>query len=250
MKSGILNIRKPADTTSFDCVRQIRRLLPHGTKIGHAGTLDPFATGVLLVCVGREATRLVPQLMQLPKTYVCSAQLGLQTDTGDYSGTPVAEPPIPENLSVEKLQAAASTLMPSYIQKPSVYSACKHNGKPLYSWARDGGLGMDELLEVVTHKAKEVSLHACCIDAWKAPVMTVTATVSQGTYIRVLVDDIAKQVGSGATAVTLARTAVGSFTEAEAHSLESIDSLAQVEAGIVTVNAVNEQLKKYSLFKK
>ncbi|MGD1997469.1 MAG: tRNA pseudouridine(55) synthase TruB [Candidatus Dependentiae bacterium] len=242
MNSGILLINKPQDITSFDCIRRLKRLLPRGTKIGHAGTLDPFATGLLLVCIGRDATRLVPQLMQLPKTYVTSAQLGLRTDSGDYSGTPVEELTVPNDLSVEKLQAAASNLMPSYEQKPSIFSACKHQGEPLYKWARSGVLPMDELLDIVTKKAKLVHLYTCRIDNWQSPVMTVTAMVSQGTYIRVLVDDIAQQVDSGACAVTLARTAVGPFALAQAQNLDSIDSFDTIINALLTADNVSTLL--------
>lgn len=244
MKSGILLINKPQDITSFDCVRQLKRLLPRGTKIGHAGTLDPFATGLLIICIGREATRLVPQLMQLPKTYVTTAQLGLRTDSGDYSGTPVEELAVPKELSMEKLQEAASHLMPSYQQKPSIFSACKHKGEPLYKWARSGVLPMEELLDIVIEKAKTVHLYTCRIDEWQAPAMTVTATVSQGTYIRVLVDDIAKEVGSGATAITLARTAIGPFTNAQAQNIDTFDTFDKIMSSLITADDVGATIKE------
>src|SRR5277367_6222931 len=123
--NGFLLINKPVGITSFDCIRKIRQFLPYKTKIGHAGTLDDFAQGLLIICIGKEATRLVETLMQVDKEYVVRAKLGELTDSLDLTGEIVQETSVPFFL-VDDLKNALEKLGSSYEQVPPIYSALKH----------------------------------------------------------------------------------------------------------------------------
>jgi tRNA pseudouridine55 synthase len=198
---GILNINKPTGLTSHDVVNRVRRLAGL-RRVGHAGTLDPLATGVLLVCLGR-ATRLVEYLVGQPKTYETAVRLGQSTDTYDAEGQVVAERPYSHLTQASLTQALAQFRGPIQ-QTPPLYSAIKKEGQPLYKLARQG--------VAVEVAAREVTIDELEVTAVNLPFLTLHVTCSSGTYIRSLVHDLGEALGCGGHVVALRRTAVGDFT--------------------------------------
>lgn len=215
--NGILNINKPAGWTSHDVVAWVRRVL-HEQRVGHAGTLDPLATGVLLVCVG-QATRIVEYLMAGRKVYRAEALLGIITDTYDTDGEIVATSPVPE-LTQAEIKGALAPFIGDTLQTPPIYSALKQDGVPLHRRARRG--------EEVRPEPRPVRIHSIEIIAWQSPRLTLEVTCDPGTYIRSLVYDLGQALGCGATMSGLIRAASGQFTVADAIGL---DALAEAHRG-------------------
>jgi tRNA pseudouridine55 synthase len=209
---GVLVIDKPGGMTSHDVVNRIRRVTGV-RRVGHAGTLDPLATGVLLVCVGR-ATRLVEYLVGRPKTYVTTVRLGQTTNTYDADGEVVAERPfthITPDLINQSLAAFRGTIQ----QQPPLYSAIKKDGQPLYKLARRG--------EIVDVPPREVTIFELSLLAVNLPEIELHVTSSSGTYVRSLAHDLGEALGCGGHVVALRRTAVGNFTTHEAVPLATLN---------------------------
>jgi tRNA pseudouridine55 synthase len=242
IQPGFLLINKPIDITSFDCIRVLRRRLPGGTKIGHAGTLDDFASGLLIVCIGREATRLVGSLMGLTKEYVVTAKLGELTDSLDYNGKLVEQSAAPMP-SRQDLEQALRSLQPSYLQIPPVYSALKHEGQPLYHLARTGAMEHADLSKIVEQKGREVHIYEASLIDYQAPLFTIQVSVSKGTYVRSLANDMAQWLGLPATTYQLERTKIGSLHVSSAHGLEAFVTLADVEQRLIPVSELQERLQ-------
>lgn len=203
----ILVIDKPHGWTSFDVIRKLKPVLrnPNGSKvkkIGHAGTLDPFATGVLLVCTGR-STKQVSALMDLEKEYLAGMRLGRSTDSHDVTGQTTAEAPVPE-LSRNELEAVTGAFVGEIGQVPPMHSAIKIGGKRLYKLARKG--------KTVEREPRRVYIHRIEIVDVVLPVVTFRVTCSKGTYIRALARDIGEQIGCGAYLESLVRTRIGEFS--------------------------------------
>lgn len=214
---GLLNLNKPAGPTSHDMVARVRR----GTrvkKIGHAGTLDPLATGVLVLCVGA-ATRLSEYVMDSTKTYRARVQFGAQTNTYDAEGEIVAQSDVP--VEREAILAALDGFRGDIQQIPPMYSAIKRGGQKLYHLARAG--------ETVELEPRPVTIHRLDLLAWEPPVATLEIQCSPGTYIRSLAHDLGQVVGAGAYLAALERTASGQFTTANAVTWD--DFAAAIEAG-------------------
>jgi len=201
---GVFLVDKPDGLTSFAIVRQIRRLLGI-KKVGHAGTLDPFATGLLIVCAGRTATRHIELLMGGRKTYLARLQLGVETSTQDPEGVVTQTNPVPE-LDAAGLAACLQQHAGPQMQAPPPYSAAKHKGKPLYFYARKGVL--------IEKAAKPIEIHRLECLGYDAVSCQLTLAVecSRGTYIRVLAADIGRSLGCGAHLVGLRRTRSGAFS--------------------------------------
>jgi len=219
---GVLNIDKPLGQTSHDVVERVRALTGM-RRVGHAGTLDPLATGVLVVCVGRTATRLVEYLMEEPKTYRTDVQLGVVTDTFDREGKVVARSPV--EVGRDEVEKALEQFRGVIEQIPPMYSAVKHRGKPLYRLARRG--------VEVEREPRRVVIHRLELIAWASSddqaACTMEIECSPGTYIRALVHDLGQELGCGAHVTGLTRLASGSFRLDDAVRL---DHLAQaVEDG-------------------
>jgi tRNA pseudouridine55 synthase len=208
---GILNIHKPAGMTSRAVVDRIQRLV-RPAKVGHAGTLDPLATGVLVVCVG-PATRLISYVQQMPKRYVGTFQLGRQSPTDDTDGevTELDNPPVP---TPDQIAAAAQTLVGEIRQRPPVYSAVKVQGRRAYVLARKG--------QSVELKPRTVTIHRIEILDYEYPQLTLEVDCGSGTYIRSLGRDLAASLGTAAVMSRLQRTAIGGFRIEDAIELESI----------------------------
>jgi tRNA pseudouridine55 synthase len=214
---GLLNIYKPAGPTSHDLVARVRR----GTrvnKIGHAGTLDPLATGVLVLCLGA-ATRLSEYAMASEKTYRARVHFGMETVTYDAEGEIVAENADP--VSREAVEAALDAFRGEIEQVPPMYSAIKQDGHRLYDLARAG--------QEVERPARPVTIYDLALTVWEPPFATLEVRCSPGTYIRSLAHDLGRAVGVGAHLAALERTASGHF--AVENAVRWDDLRAAMEAG-------------------
>lgn len=215
----VLPVDKPEGPTSHDVVADARRAL--GTrKIGHTGTLDPFASGLLVLCVGW-ATRLAEYLTDLPKSYVAEARLGVETDTLDREGRVVAETARWEGLTRREIQSAASALVGEIEQIPPQYSAKKVGGEAMHRRARRG--------EVVELPPVPVTIHALEVRDVDLPRVTLAVRCSSGTYVRALARDLGARLGVGAHLTSLRRTTVGGFDVERAVSLADLDDTEVVE---------------------
>ncbi len=218
---GIAVVDKEAGWTSHDVVARARKLLDT-RKVGHSGTLDPDATGVLVLGVGR-ATRLLRFLTALPKAYTCQIVMGVETTTLDDSGDVVATHEMGP-LTVDEVRAAAAGLTGDIQQVPPMVSAVQVGGKRLYDLARQG-IEVDREVRPVTVYRFEVAPSTDGPLVWEADV-----ECSSGTYVRSLAADLGRALGGGAHLRRLRRTSVGPFTLAEARPLESIELLPLTEA--------------------
>ena len=207
---GLLLVDKPGGMTSHDVVDVVRRTL--GTrKVGHAGTLDPMATGLLILGVGR-ATRLLRFLGGLPKTYEGSARLGVETTTLDADGDVTAEAPV--TATEADIRSAMGSLMGDSMQAPPAYSAVKVAGRKLYEAARKG--------EVLEAAARPIRVDAFAMTGYRAPDVDFLVTCSGGTYVRVLLADVGSMLGCGAHLTRLRRTAIGALDVADAAAPEEV----------------------------
>lgn len=196
----ILNVNKPTGITSFRVVQMIRKWASC-RKVGHAGTLDPLATGVLLVCTGK-ATKQVSRLMQMEKTYRAVVRLGVQTDTDDTEGAVLEERPV-KAFTKRDISKALKRFEGEIMQIPPRYAAIKKNGKPLYRWAREG--------VEVERDPRPVRIRRIELIEWKKPDITMKVHCSSGTYIRALARDVGEILGTGGMLLELCRTAVGPY---------------------------------------
>jgi len=203
--AGVFAVCKPEGISSFRIVQLVRRSLGI-KKVGHTGTLDPFASGVLVVCAGRQATRLVPQLMAGDKEYEATLQLGISTDTQDPEGRIIARRPVPD-LTARDITECLAQFSGEQMQTPPAYSALKHKGKPSYYYARKG-------IEVAKAPRSIVIKELQCLALEKEKV-TLKVLCSKGTYIRTLAADIGEFLGCGAHLCKLIRTRNGIFSLAE-----------------------------------
>ena len=212
---GILIINKPPGWTSHDVVARVRRLTHHAARrVGHAGTLDPMATGVLLVCLGR-ATRVAEYLMASDKTYRAVIRLGVETDTYDAEGQVVATRPV--DVDESALRSTLGKFVGEIDQVPPMYSAIKREGKPLYKLAR---LGVE-----VEREPRHVKIHDITLREFLPPDLTIDVRCSSGTYIRSLAHDIGSALGCGAHLTALTRLASGTFTLDNAVTLQDLTGL-------------------------
>lgn len=217
---GIININKPSGITSFDVVRQLRKIL-HIKKIGHTGTLDPLATGVLVVCLGR-ATRLVQDIESYTKTYVATFDLGYKTDTYDTEGKILDEVNLEEkNITKEDLEKVISGFVGKTMQVPPMYSALKVDGKKLYELARAG--------ITVERKKREINIDYIEILDFDGKSVKIRTKVSKGTYIRSLIYDIGEELGTFATMTALLREEVGDINIEKSIDLDKVATLAGEE---------------------
>jgi tRNA pseudouridine55 synthase len=210
---GILLVDKPKTWTSFDVVNYVRRIVaakegkkPKNVKVGHTGTLDPLATGLLVLLVGKEYTRRATEWGKLDKTYEVTMKLGVVSTTGDDEGDKtVVSDRVPTR---EEVDAALQKFTGDIMQTPPVYSAMKVNGQRAYKLAREG--------KEVVLEPRPAKIFSIELASYEYPLITFTARVGSGTYIRSLVEDIGKVLGTGAYMPGLCRTEVGNFKLTEA----------------------------------
>ena len=213
---GIVLLDKPAGFSSSQAVQKVRWLF-QARKAGHTGSLDPFATGMLPICLG-EASKTAGFMLNASKTYLAKALLGQATATGDVEGEISATARVPE-LDSQEVAAVLAGFVGLIRQVPPMYSALKHEGQPLYRLARAG--------REVERAAREVTIHALQLVAWEPPYLTFRVRCSKGTYVRTLAEDIAVRMGSCAHLVALRRLAVEPFREAQMVSLAYLEEQAR-----------------------
>lgn len=239
MINGFVVIDKPAGITSHDVVSRVRRIL--GTrKVGHTGTLDPFATGVLPIAVN-DGTKAIPFLDEGCKCYEAVMQFGVTTDTLDMTGTTLSEQSY-QSVSKQQLQGALSDFTGSILQIPPMYSAIKQGGQPLYKLARLG--------QEVERPARPVEIHSIDVLSFDLPFVSARIVCSRGTYIRTLADDIGRSLGCGAALKELRRISSGPFEISAAHTLASLEhaiSEGNVDSLCITPLTALEHLRNIIL---
>jgi tRNA pseudouridine55 synthase len=226
---GVININKPVGITSFDVVRSVMKIC--GTKkVGHTGTLDPLASGVLPICIGR-ATKIVDYIMEETKVYQAELMLGIKTDTYDREGKILSQKTVV--VSEEAILQVVNSFLGEIYQEPPMFSALKVNGKRLYELARQG--------ITIDRNMRKVNIYNLEILAISLPVVTFRVTCSKGTYIRSLCNDIGEKLGLGGTMWSLNRVQTGVFSLDNAVDLSSInkDNIAQY------IIPIEDALEKY-----
>jgi tRNA pseudouridine55 synthase len=211
--NGVLLIDKPSGPTSFDVVRAVRRAVDQ-RKVGHTGTLDPPASGLLIVCLG-QGTKLVPYLMQGDKRYSATVRLGSETDTDDAAGEPTAEAPIPA-LTRELIADTLVGFRGTIEQVPPAYSAIKSGGEALHRKARRG--------EQVDPAPRAITIHTLELARFEGDEIDLEITCSKGTYVRSLARDLGRALGTRAHLAALRRTASSGFDVADALPLAELES--------------------------
>jgi tRNA pseudouridine55 synthase len=233
--NGILLIDKPEGLTSADVVRRVKRLLPRGTKVGHLGTLDPFATGLLPLCLG-EGTKIAQFLNTADKRYTGVIELGRATDTGDRTGIVVREAPVPP-LDSARLAEAGRRFSGDIQQRPPMYSALKKDGVPLYRLARQG--------VEVEREARAVRIDRLLLEPAGPAALRLEVACSKGTYIRVLAEEIGVALGTVAHLRELRRTGFGDFDISQAVALDAFDPARP--AGLIPLRAAVAHLPVVTL---
>ncbi|MEE8339128.1 MAG: tRNA pseudouridine(55) synthase TruB [Xanthomonadales bacterium] len=213
---GIILLDKPPGYSSSQAVQKVRWLFT-ARKAGHTGSLDPFATGMLPICLG-EASKTAGFMLDASKRYLATARLGQATATGDTEGDVVREMPVPD-LTPAAIDAAFESFRGAIEQVPPMYSALKHQGQPLYKLARAG-------IEV-ERKPRKVTLHRLELIAWDKPLLVFKVHCSKGTYVRTLAEDIAEELGTCAHLKELRRLDVEPFRQSDMISLEELEQAAE-----------------------
>ena len=210
--SGVLNLKKMHGPTSHDMVDEVRKLLPRKTKVGHAGTLDPMAEGVLPICIG-PSTKLFSYFLECKKTYRAVMLFGRVTDTQDITGNLLAKSE-PGEIAIAQAQELLNSMLGKTEQMPPMYSALKSNGKRLHELARSGKEIEREKRPIEVFRIQAIQI--------EGPQLTFDVTCSRGTYIRSICHDIGINQGAGGCLQALTRTALGPFELADSVSLEDI----------------------------
>lgn len=237
--NGILLVNKPKDFTSRDVVNKLTHILKT-KKIGHTGTLDPIATGVLVVCIGN-TTKLCELLTSKYKEYIATIKLGIKTDTLDITGNIIEQKEY--QVTEEQIINTLNSFKGTSTQTTPIYSAVKVNGKKLYEYAREG-------IEV-TLPTREINITNIELISFKDDEITFKTTVSKGTYIRALIDDICTKLNTVGTMSSLTRTKQGNYTIEDTYTLEQIEegtykllTIEEVLKDIETISITEEQYNK------
>lgn len=212
---GVFLLDKPQGVSSNDIMQKVKRLF-QANKAGHTGALDPLATGMLPICLG-EATKFSQFLLDADKRYLVTAKLGERTDTSDAEGQVVQTRDV--NVKTEDILTALSHFRGDLMQVPTMFSALKYNGKPLYEYARQG--------ITVEREARPIRIFELNFITYEAPFLTLEVHCSKGTYIRTLVDDLGEHLGCGAHVTMLRRTAVSDYPTAQMMSWENLQQFAE-----------------------
>lgn len=243
--NGLLIIDKPKGLTSHDVVARIRRILKT-KRVGHTGTLDPFATGAMVVLIG-QATRLARFLDKDEKEYEAVIRFGFETDTGDLTGTPTVDQGLPGDELARRVREAdwkdiLARFRGDLMQVPPMYSAKKIEGKKLYELARKG--------QMIERKAVPVTvgeLELLALDQPPAGTVRIRVACSAGTYIRALAEDIGRSVGVGAHLSELRRTRAGRFGISQAVTIEALGSLLDPSSSIIPMSEAAAHLRQFVL---
>lgn len=243
--NGLLIIDKPKGLTSHDVVARIRRILKT-KRVGHTGTLDPFATGVMVVLIG-QATRLAQFLDKDEKEYEAVIRFGFETDTGDLTGKPTVDHGLPDDELARRVREAdwkdiLARFRGDLMQVPPMYSAKKIEGKKLYELARKGQMIERKAVPVTVRK-----LELLALDQPPACTVRIRVACSAGTYIRALAEDIGRSVGVGAHLSELRRTRAGRFEISQAATIEALGSLLDPSSSIIPMSAAAAHLREFVL---
>ncbi len=234
---GVIFVDKPAGMTSFDVIARLRRITEI-RKIGHAGTLDPFATGLLIICISRQATKFIDEFTRLDKTYTATLKLGEKTDTADIEGNVTEVRNVPDDIE-QNIEGVFTSFLGEIDQVPPQFSAIKKDGVRLYKTARKG-IQIDV-------EPRKVYIHSLSFMNYQKPYLEFRATVSKGTYIRSLGEDIAVKLGTVGHLTELRRDSIGPFSVINALKLENINkeiienSLQPVEEAIASVQKYHNE---------
>ena len=212
---GVFLLDKPQGMSSNDIMQKVKRLF-QANKAGHTGALDPLATGMLPICLG-EATKFSQFLLDADKRYVVTAKLGERTDTSDAEGQVVETRSV--NVETSQILTALEQFRGDILQVPTMFSALKHNGKPLYEYARAG--------ITVEREARPITIFELNFIEYQAPFLTLEVHCSKGTYIRTLVDDLGEVLGCGAHVTVLRRTAVADYPAEKMMTWDALQALAE-----------------------
>ena len=234
--NGIFLINKEANWTSFDICAKVKRLF-NTKKVGHSGTLDPFAEGLMIVCLG-QATKIIPFLENYNKTYLATIKLGEETDTLDNTGNIIDKKDV-LNYSLEELKNVLNSFLGKSQQIPPMFSALKHDGVPLYSLAREG-------IEI-ERKPRDIEIFSIELIEYNKPFLTFKCKVSKGTYIRTLAKDIAIKLSTVGHLVKLIRTNIDKFDLNMAKKVNELtinDSISIVEMLTLPTLIVDNEIEK------
>jgi tRNA pseudouridine55 synthase len=234
---GILLLDKPLGYSSNQALQKIKRLF-QATKAGHTGTLDPLATGLLPICLG-EATKFAQHVTNADKTYIANVKFGVQTTTGDAEGDVVSTTPV--NITTVELEQICQQFLGKISQIPPMYSALKHNGKPLYEYARAG-------IEI-ERSARQVTITKIAVDSFLDGEAIITVGCSKGTYIRTLAEDIANALDNHAHLTGLRRIETAGYDIADAMTIEEVEALAMGvrDAQLLPVDSAISALPKITI---
>lgn len=216
--NGILLVDKPQEVSSNHVVQRVKRLYK-AAKAGHTGALDPLATGLLPVCLG-EATKFSQFLLEADKSYFVTAKLGERTDTSDAEGEVVESRPVKVNETT--IREALEQFTGRIKQVPSMFSALKHEGKPLYFYARQG--------IVIERPAREITIHSIDWEGLEGEQLSLSVSCSKGTYIRTLIDDLGQVLGCGAHVAVLRRTRVADYEASQMITFEALEQIIENSA--------------------
>jgi tRNA pseudouridine55 synthase len=215
--NGVLLFDKPLELSSNIALQKVRRLF-QAEKAGHTGTLDPLATGLLPICFG-EATKFSFGLLEADKTYKAEIKLGQTTATGDAEGEITATQPVTVNEA--QVEEALQSLRGEIKQMPPMYSALKHQGKPLYEYIRKG--------ETIERELRTVVIHELVLESFAGEMLNITVRCSKGTYVRTLAEDIGRILGCGAHLTGLRRTTIAKFSLEHAYTLPQLEAMTSLE---------------------
>lgn len=231
MIEGVLLVNKPVGWTSFDAVNYLRSIItrhygikPKQLKIGHTGTLDPFAEGLLVILIGKNYTKKMPFFLKLDKSYQATMKLGEISDTGDNEGKIIFKSDLkPTTVSLENV---LKKFIGEITQKPPIYSAIKINGQRAYSMARNG--------DIPEMPVRTIQIKSLVLDSYHYPEAVLSVLVSSGTYIRSLVEDIGATLDVGAYTKSLVRRTVGDYSLDHAVSLDKIN-FTKIERSLIKI---------------
>ncbi len=235
--NGILLLDKPIGISSNAALQKARRLF-RAEKAGHTGVLDPLASGLLPICFG-EATKFAQYLLDADKAYTATLKFGEATATGDAEGDIIDT--ARTDISAAEFQAACTAFTGQIRQVPPMFSALKHEGKPLYEYARKG--------IVIERKSRDITVYRIRIRSFAAPFAEIDVQCSKGTYIRTLSEDLAKHIGTFAHLTALRRTSTAGFSVEQAHTLDQLAALSEAErdALLLPCDALLQHLPRTSL---
>jgi tRNA pseudouridine55 synthase len=234
---GVLLFDKPLELSSNDALQKVRRLF-QAEKAGHTGTLDPLATGLLPICFG-EATKFSNTLLDADKTYRTTVRLGQTTATGDAEGEVLTTYEVTATL--EQVEAVLETFRGSSQQLPPMYSALKHEGKPLYEYIRDG--------VTIERELRDIMIHELVLHRYSDNELDISVRCSKGTYIRTLGEDIGAALGCGGHLTALRRTAITHFDLAAAYTLAQLAEMSEAQrmACLLPVDSLMPTMPKLQL---